>query len=137
MLALVLGGMLLWQGRGQWESREVTGENGARVPAEGPASERVSLTIDYGNGKQRTVEPQAWHEGMTVADLLSAAPGLATTQKGEGAGAFLIEVDGVANEGVDGNNWAYEVNGTSADRSFGIYELRPGDRVLWKFGPPR
>jgi hypothetical protein len=49
----------------------------------------------------------------------------------------LTSINGVANEGAGGNNWTYEVNGRSGDRSYAVYELRAGDRVLWTFGPPR
>ena len=68
---------------------------------------------------------------MTVRDLLNAAPGLSISQQGSGASAFLTKIDGVANEGAGGRNWMYSVNGQRADRSFAVYELQPGDHVLW------
>ena len=63
---------------------------------------------------------------MTVADLFGKASGIEVIQKGSGQSAFLTAVDGVANEGADGNNWTYAVNGQSGDRSFAVYELQPG-----------
>jgi hypothetical protein len=72
------------------------------------------------------------------ADLLNAASSdLAITQRGSGQAALLTAIGDVSNEGAGGSNWTYEVNGQSADRSFAVYELRPGDRVLWTFGPRR
>ena len=74
---------------------------------------------------------------MTVADLLSSAPDVPITQQGTDQTAFLTGIFGVANEGAGGKNWTYEVNGEGADRSFAVYELHAGDRVLWSFAPPR
>ena len=99
--------------------------------------ENVSLSIDFGDGRRQDFAALAWHEGMTVAELFGEAAGIAIIQKGAGPGAFLTTIDGVANEGADGNNWTYKVNGQSGDRSFAVHELRPGDRVLWTFGPRR
>jgi hypothetical protein len=99
--------------------------------------EHVSLSIDFGNGQRREFDDLAWHDGMTVADLLRSAPALVTTHRGSGSGALLTAIGDTANEGPDGKNWTYAVNGQSADRSFAVYELRPGDRVLWTFGPRR
>lgn len=72
-----------------------------------------------------------------MAELIAAANGIEVTQRGSGQGAFVTAIDGVANEGAEKNNWTYEVNGKSGDRSHAIYELHPGDRVLWTFGPQR
>jgi hypothetical protein len=137
LLVLLLTGIVLWRLYAGDTYRSVVGKAADPNSAGDTAHDSVMLAIDYGNGRSQTFKPVAWHEGMTVADLLSKAPGLATTQKGSGQGAFLTEIDGVTNEGPDGNNWTYEVNGRSADRSFAVYVLRPGDRVLWRFGPPR
>ena len=70
---------------------------------------------------------------MTVADLLNSEPRISLTSTGSGASAFLTSLDGVANEGAGGRNWTYSVNGKHADRSFAVYELQPGDHVLWTF----
>ena len=101
------------------------------------AHDKVSLTIDFGNGRRQDFDAVAWTKGMTVADLLGKASGLEVEQKGSGEGAFLTSINGVANEGAGGSNWLYEVNGQVADRSLAVRELKAGDRVLWRFGPPR
>jgi hypothetical protein len=97
----------------------------------------VSLLIDFGDGRRQEHEAIAWREAMTVRDVLLAASdssgGVKFGQQGSGASAFLTEIDGIENEGAQGRNWTYAVNGTLADRSFAIYPLRPGDQVLWTF----
>ena len=76
-------------------------------------------------------------DGMTVADLMVAAShlpkGIQFSQQGSGESALLTEINGDANQGGDGKNWIYSVNGNDADRSFAIYKLEPGDHVLWTF----
>ena len=49
--------------------------------------------------------------------------------------AFLESLDGTPNEGADGLNWQFEVNGVYATRGAGATTLAPGDRVLWKLAP--
>ena len=69
----------------------------------------------------------AWREGMTVADLNAKRAGndLKLDVRGIGRSRrFLRHLDGVANEGADGRNWMYNVNGKPGDRSFAVYELR-------------
>lgn len=136
LLGLVLAAIVLSRGRGIWEAAP---ESGGNPPPESAAvtREHVSLGIDFGSGRRKDFDALAWHDGITVADLFGNALGMEVIQKGSGQGAFLTAIDGVANEGTDGNNWTYEVNGQSGDRSFAVYELRPGDRVLWTFGPRR
>jgi hypothetical protein len=137
LLALVLTAILLWHWCHDRTTQSALSSSTEPAAGESATREKVSLTIDFGNGRRQEFESVAWHQGMTVADSLSAARGLATSQKGSGSGAFLTEINGVANEGADGRNWMYEVNGAGADRSFAVYVLRPGDRVLWTFGPAR
>jgi hypothetical protein len=96
----------------------------------------VSLAIDFGDGQQQTYDSIAWREGMTVRDLTreTRRDKLKLDVRGTGASAFLHNLDGVENEGADGRNWLYSVNGKPGDKSFAICELQPGDRVLWTFG---
>jgi hypothetical protein len=97
-------------------------------------NERTLLAIDFGTGEPREFPPAAWREGMTIADLMRATPDIRVSQQGSGKSAFLTAIDDVANEGPEGKNWTYKVNGKTGDRSFAIYELKPDDRVLWTFG---
>jgi hypothetical protein len=134
MLALVLAAVLLSRGR----LRETVIEPPAEPPAatDRPVTGKtVSLTIDFGDGRPQEYEPIAWRQGMTVYDLTRETPreNRRLDVRGSGASAFLESLDGIANEGPAGRNWAYHVNGKPGDRSFGVYELQPGDQVLWRF----
>lgn len=53
---------------------------------------------------------------------------------GSGETAFVKAIDGVENEKAAGDNWTFKVNGKLGDRSSGVFELKPGDDVVWRFG---
>ncbi len=140
MLALVLAAMMALQNRVR--DRQELHDAAVMQPAAGGEStgQTVSLTIHFGDDRERQFPAVAWREGMSVADLLaatqhssSATAALKWAVQGSGASAFLAEIDGVGNEGAGGRNWTYSVNKTRADRSFALYELQPGDHVLWSF----
>jgi len=140
LLFLVLSGLLVLrtlqtapQNR-PWQDQSNEAE--PKMPSSGRS---VTLEIDFGSHPfERRSMDVAWHEGMTVASLLAQAktgrsePGFTFSQQGTGAGAFLTAIEEVPNEGATGQNWQYRVNGQSANKGFAIWELRPGDRVLWK-----
>lgn len=108
-----------------------------------PVGEAVNLVIDFDDGQQRHFQ-LAWREGMTALDALESASqrqrGIVYTQRGNGEMAMITAIDALANEGGGGNasgkgrNWIYRVNGQLADKSCGVYEIRPQDVILWKFG---
>jgi hypothetical protein len=138
LLGVVLVAMLLLRNGGIHTTRTDSGTTPPNAPAEA-AKETVVLSIDFGDGRRQDLEPVAWRSGMTVRDLTreSRRENLKLVVKGTGASAFLASLDGVENEGADGRNWMYQVNGEPGDRSFAIYELAPSDRVLWTFGKPQ
>ena len=118
--------------------REVPAGKNAEMPspiATGDPRAKVELSIDFGDGRRTNFAAIAWNSRMSVADLMKAWPNIAIKQKGAGESAFVTAIDDIENQGADGNNWTYSVNGQVADRSFAVYELKPGDRVLWTFGP--
>lgn len=140
LLGFVLLALLLfrWFGPlGQESEQRPGGDGSASLANPDKASGKVSLSIDFGDGRQQDHPAISWRNGMTVADLLHEASELTISQKGTGATAFLTGINGRENAGADGKNWLYEVNGQVGDRSFAVYELRPGDRVLWTFRPRR
>ncbi len=55
---------------------------------------------------------------------------------GSGETTFVKAIDGITNEGSDGKNWIYRVNGKLGDKSAGIYTVAPGDRISWSWGAP-
>jgi hypothetical protein len=136
---VVLAAMVVWRATGMWDQPPVKDARNGAATADSPDTtrEHVSLSIDFGDGKHQEFDKLAWREGMTVADLIGEARGIEMTQRGSGQGAFVTAIGGVANEGAEKSNWLYSVNGKKADRSYAVYELRPGDRVLWTFGPQR
>jgi hypothetical protein len=154
LLAVVLAVMIVVNGRGvrrEIPGTSVTPANGVEDAADGTSalsaassSQSVGLSVDFGDGRRQTWKSVAWREGLTVADALTAArsedSGAAISFKRQGTDPskfFLTELDGVGNEGAGQRNWTYQVNGERGDRSFAIYELKPGDQVLWTFGGPQ
>jgi hypothetical protein len=139
LLGLVLAAILLVRNGGIRHSTTDTGAPSLDAPAVEPAGEAVRLSIDFGDGRQQKYQPIAWREGMTVRDLTreTRRADLKLDVRGTGASAFLANLDGVENEGADGRNWLYSVNGKPGDKSFAIYELEAGDHVLWTFGGPQ
>lgn len=100
----------------------------------------VELSVRFADGKTRKFDPVPYRKDMTVIDLMNAvkagkANGFRFEHKGAGATAFLLSIDGVANQsGQSKDFWIYRVNGKLGDRSFGTYSLKPGDKVLWHLG---
>jgi hypothetical protein len=135
-LALVLAAVWLIRNRGLRESAPAPEAARKSTPADAAAGKTVSLTIEFGDGRRKQFDPITWHEGITVQNLTRETPrsDLQLNTLGTGASAFLANLDGVENEGADGRNWTYSVNGKLGDRSFAVYELQPGDQVLWTFG---
>ncbi len=126
-------------------------EGGSAGPPKGTPVEQTSVEqtpVDPAVGVTLTVEiPRHPSEAivvlhrseMTVLDLLREAASQSVEWRfryeGRDAGAFLTELAGQGNEGTKGRNWTYQVNGQGPADSFGLYELSPGDQVLWKFAP--
>ncbi|MGD9636867.1 MAG: DUF4430 domain-containing protein [Pirellulales bacterium] len=116
------------------DSRQGDSRRADAVTVEGKT---VALAIDFSDGRRREFDAVPWHPGMTVDDLMTAASrnpeGIRYTVSGDGQLTLLGSIDGVANQLGGGRNWIYRVNDKLADRSLAIYELKPGDRVLWTF----
>jgi hypothetical protein len=102
-----------------------------------PTGDAVALVIDFDDGQERRFQ-LAWRERMTVLDALEAAArrqrGITYVHRGSGEMAMITAIDGLANEGGAGRNWIYRVNGQLADKSCGVYEIRPKDVIFWTFG---
>jgi len=133
LLALVLAAVWLLRDRSAAPPAE---RSTPAAAAETVTGKKVSLTLDFGDGRRRDLGPISWQQGMTIDDAMRGAAGSALKLgvRGSGEAAFLSEVDGVANDGAAGRYWTYTVNGKAGDRSFAIYELAPGDHVVWTFG---
>jgi hypothetical protein len=102
-----------------------------------PAGPSVALAIDFGNGIRCEYAALPWFPGMTVGDALDAAsaarPGLEFAAWGRESQAFLTSLGGIANEGREGRNWLYRIDGRPGEVSFRIAKLEAQARVLWIF----
>lgn len=97
----------------------------------------VRLTIEYGDGVQKTFVALPWKDKMTVFDSLKAAEqhprGIRLSHTGQGETTFITAIDGQENEGAGQRNWRYTVNDQPARYSAGAMELKNGDSVVWRF----
>lgn len=106
-------------------------------PAEKPTAAR--MTIDYGDGVEKTFTQIPWREGQTVWNLLEAASkhprGIRIEKRGSGSTTLIVEIDGLRNEGAGGDsrNWLFTVNSKMADVGCGACAVRAGDHVVWRF----
>jgi hypothetical protein len=98
-------------------------------------TQTVRLTIDYGDGVQKTFLNLEWKEKLTVFDALKAAEkhprGIKIEHSGSGETIFIK--NDAPNEGQGGRNWRYSVNGEGGKVSAGIAELKPGDQIVWRY----
>jgi len=97
----------------------------------------VRLTIDYGDGVQKTFTSLPWKEKMIVFDALQAAEnhprGIKVAHTGRGETIFISAIDDLANEGAAGRNWRYTVNEKPALVGAGAMKLKAGDEIVWRF----
>lgn len=103
------------------------------------AAPSVRLVVDYGDGTTKTISDLPLAKANTVLDAMTAATtrphGISFSYTGSGATALMFRIDDETNQGggAGKKNWQYWVNETYGDRSFGAFELKPGDVVLWRF----
>jgi hypothetical protein len=133
-LAIVLAAIVFMLRRNAPEPAAQPLETPNQAIAASASAESVQLTINFGDDRSPTEVETRWHDGMTVADLLNADSNINFASTGSEQSEMLTSLGGLANEGGRGRNWTYRVNGKYADRSFAVYELQPGDQVLWTFG---
>ena len=96
----------------------------------------VLLEIDYRERQENISIQHDVSEGDSVLRLLQAAQKAGQLEfefRGGGETAFIESIDGVKNEGSNGSNWLYLVNGELADRGCGVKQLASGDKVKWLF----
>lgn len=141
LLAIVLAAIVAARLAGCGEEEHSGGAAGKAPPAADPEGRTVSLTIQFGDDRERQFDAIPWHAGMTVDDALLVASrtldGITYDVRGYKERALLVKIDQTENEGGGQRNWLYAVNGAKPEKSFAIYELQPGDRVLWVFGHER
>jgi|GEM_PF-6329916 hypothetical protein len=115
--------------------------NGQSQPARAigtlwPVEQGVILEIDFRDGSALSFKFDALPEQPTVMELMKLAqrhprcPAL--KMRGEGESAFLESIDDLGT--ARGKGWLYKVDGRPADRSMGVYDLKPGQVVRWSYG---
>ncbi len=107
-------------------------------PASSPPA-TVKMTVDYGDGVQKSFVRLPWKAEMTALDALRLADkhprGIDAKWRGSGANTFLTQIDDLANEGLGANdrNWLVYVNDELIDRSIGVFPLRKSARITWRY----
>ena len=104
-------------------------------PQENIVEQEVILVIDYGDGNSQNFDIE-FIEGMTAFDLLNDRAGeLSLETKTYDIGVFIEAIDDKKN-GQDGKYWMYYVNGEMPMVSTDNMEIKPGDKVEFKFEEP-
>jgi hypothetical protein len=93
-----------------------------------------TVVVDAGAGKVTTYSGVAIAKNMSVIAALEKlrSRGLRFRSRGSGATAFVESINGIKNSG-SGRNWIYFVNDKKATKGAGVYLLKAGDIVLWKY----
>ncbi|MDA7950973.1 MAG: DUF4430 domain-containing protein [Pirellulaceae bacterium] len=102
--------------------------------------EGIELTLDFGNGFQKRYQFIKWEPEITVFRALEVASshknGFTLKYSGEKERLFVSKIDRMTN-GDRNKNWTYLVNDVYAHKSCGVYLLKKGDSVLWRFSSPK
>lgn len=128
---------VFWAVSGANQRQEGAGQSDALSDIPNGAVVELTLRAPEFADRQQSVP---WRPGQTVLAATKLAgkiepAGWASRWRGGGAMAFLEELGGLENQGADGLNWQFEVNGEYATRGAGATELKQGDRVLWELAP--
>jgi hypothetical protein len=132
--ALIVLGCLV----SQFAAAQFATETGvdAEEHTETAQDQTVALVIDFGDGFEERYTALPFRNEMTILDLLNAAKdhsrSLPFAFRGKGETAFLTSLDNVGNQGREGRNWIYYVNGQIGEQSFAITKIQAGDRVAWR-----
>ena len=103
------------------------------------AAEKTRLIVDFNDGVQMHFTKLDLAEKATAIDLLksveSHARGVKSIVRGSGQTAIVTTIDGIKNEGGgrESKNWIYYINDKRAEIGGGVYEVRAGDVIMWKF----
>ena len=111
-------------------------ESSTKEVAPGTAG-TVTVEIDFNGRKQNKEFQIACNQDSTVFSILQQAENKGDVKfvfSGSGETAFVSSIDDIENEKAAGDNWTYKVNGDLADRSCGVFPVKTGDKILWRFG---
>jgi len=94
----------------------------------------VPLEIDFGEKKQTISVDVPVSADSTVLQIMERARNMGDLDfksSGSGETAMILSINGVENEGANGNNWIYRVNGKVASKGCGVYAVQKGDKIRW------
>lgn len=94
---------------------------------------KLLVELPSEEGIQESYEIQGKALVLDVMTGLKNEKKLSFEISGNGDMAFVTEMAGIPNEGKDGKNWIYAINGKAADTGIGSAHVRPGDEVRWCF----
>ena len=117
----------------------ISGCRGERRSVAVPPSQEkpVEVQIDFnghGQNKQFHIDWSPNATAYSCLEQLQTDGKLKVTGRGSGDQTMLTAIDGLENLWAAGDNWIYFVNDGLGDRSSAVFELKPGDRVVWRFG---
>jgi hypothetical protein len=138
---LVVCGLMLSSGGCQRKGNEVampppTATQDASTDAS--AAGTVTMEFTWDNDKVTTWEIKGIQPGDTVLDAMRKVESPEIVIQGEGPNAFVSSIGELST--TAGEGWSYSVNGQWADRSVGVYKIKPGDKIVWSHGgfePPQ
>lgn len=103
----------------------------APPPSLTPSSFRpVRLTLDFGDGRKRAFEGPV-EEGMTIAQILRLAESAGQFQARFNERGEVIDIAGVSRSRL--KRWQTYRNGERLQNLPGHIEIRPGDRVVFRY----
>lgn len=101
-----------------------------QTQTQAPQSFSVVEVITYGDTKPTETLPQTVTPGQTAMDLLGKTKTIETKEYSFGKSVESIE--GIKN-GTAGKYWLYYINDQQAPVGADTYELKPNDKIEWKF----
>ncbi len=119
---------------GVWWAQEANGpevqQEVGSVVSSPAAQAAVTLEIVAADGSQKKFEQVALVEGETALDITRKVVPVET--KGEGEGAFVTSVDGVAAQESQRQFWSLLINGQPSQVGAGSYVVKVGDSISWQ-----
>ncbi|MBI5654715.1 DUF4430 domain-containing protein [Candidatus Uhrbacteria bacterium] len=99
-------------------------------------AEKVSVMVDFGDGRIFSSSEIVWQEGESVFDALKlyddkASFGIKSKDYGGDLGVFVEEIGGKQDPSKKAW-WQYWVNNEYGKIGASSYKLKPGDVVMWK-----
>lgn len=97
---------------------------------------QVELKIDLPKGDDISIEANCYADSTVFSIMRDAKESglLEFESRGSADTLFLTSIAGVENSGAGKGNWSFKVNGDLGDKSSGVFEIKPDDKIEWSFG---